>query len=124
MKHLDENYFSTAGIKGKVQQVIAGPTAEALREFCRQEPEFEQAVADSSKTFQDCLDSLDEELSEVREGAVSDLEVYSRAVKYYFATATVHFRMEIDLCGNTAAPTITKTDNKTLSVSLDDLLDF
>lgn len=124
MKYLDEKYFSTSGIKGRVQQVIAESTAQALLEFCRQETEFERAVADSSKSFQECLDWIDQEISDKRDEAVSDLEVYSKAVKFYFSTATVHFRMEIDLCGNNGAPHITKTDSKTLGISLDELLDF
>ena len=67
------------------------------------------------------------------EGSCSDLEVYSRAVKFYFSTAAVHFSMTINMSGNNGyvPPPITVTGNpaavtekKKIDVSLDDLLDF
>lgn len=48
----EENVYFGEKITGTIQQVVAGPTAEALREFCRQEPEFKQAMQQSDKTFQ------------------------------------------------------------------------
>ncbi|MCM1228297.1 MAG: hypothetical protein NC320_12920 [Clostridium sp.] len=72
---------------------------------------------------------------------MSDLEAYSKAVKFYFSTAEVHFNMSIDLSGGNGyeAPPITvgsrsSVSNKNtdtvpkasakLNISLDDLLDF
>lgn len=117
-----EKYFGEE-IKGRKEQAIASAVREALESFCDQEPEFEQAIEQSGKTFQDCL-------KEVVNGCgscLSDIEAYRRAVKFYFSTATVSFRMTIDLSGNNgAAKSITMSSNKkdTLSMSLDDLLDF
>ena len=51
-----EKYFSSSGIKGNIQQAIAAETADALKDFCRQEAEFAQAVQQSGKSFQNCLD--------------------------------------------------------------------
>ena len=119
---MNSAYF-TEEIKGQKQKAISSAVAEALTSFCEQEPEFEQAIEQSGKTFQECL-------NEVVNGCgscLSDIEAYRRAVKFYFSTATVSFRMEIDLCGNNGAEKpITMTENKSdvLSVSLDDLLDF
>ncbi|MBR6995315.1 MAG: hypothetical protein IKH96_04765 [Ruminococcus sp.] len=117
-----EQYFGEK-IKGRKEEAIASAVREALESFCDQEPEFEQAIEQSGKTFQDCL-------KEVVNGCgscLSDIEAYRRAVKFYFSTATVSFRMTIDLSGdNGAAKPITMSSNKkdTLSMSLDDLLNF
>lgn len=117
-----EKYFN-ANIKGQKQKAIGSAVAEALTSFCEQESEFEQAIEQSGKTFQECL-------NEVVSGCgscLSDIEAYRRAVKFYFSTATVSFRMEIDLCSNNGAEkpiTMTETKSDVLSVSLDDLLDF
>ena len=126
-----KQYFDTKKIKGKYEQAVAKETAKALESFCEQEQEFEQAVEQSDKTFQECLSAICKGLS----GSVSDFEIYSRAVKFYFSTATVHFHMSIDLSGDNGheAPPITMTENKVdekpkeasgLTVSLDDLLNF
>lgn len=61
--------------------------------------------------------------------SISDIEVFGKAVKFYFSTATVSFIMKINLSGNNESPPITMTENQeaksdVLSVSLDDLLDF
>lgn len=117
-----EQYFQNA-IKGAKQQAVASAVQEALESFCEQEPEFEQAIEQSGKTFQECLN----EVVNGCESCLSDIEAYRRAVKFYFSTATVSFRMEIDLCGNNGAEksiTMTETKKDTLSISLDDLLDF
>lgn len=118
---MDKSYFDIKP-KGRHQQAIAKPTADALMEFCRQEPEFEQAIVQSGKTFADCLDAVCKGMRQ----AVSDLEVYSRAVRFYFSTATVRFRMEIDLCGDNGAvdPPITQHKSDRMQFSLDSLLDF
>lgn len=129
---MDKSYFDVKP-KGRHAQVLAKPTADALMEFCRQEPEFEQAIMQSGKSFDDCLNEITNGVG----SAISDLEVYSRAVKFYFPVATVRFSMEIDLCGNNGAvdPPITMTKHDkpeqhvsqhetAMQLSLDSLLDF
>lgn len=123
-------YFDCNKISGRYEKAVALETAVALESFCKQEPEFKQAVEQSGKTFQECLSAICKGLS----GSVSDFEIYSRAVKFYFSTATVHFHMSIDLSGDNGheAPPITKSDSKPiedkpkekseLTISLDDLL--
>lgn len=107
-------------IVGDIQRVIAEPTAKALQEFCRQEPEFQQAIEQSDKTFQACLDHVARKYA--GEKGVSDPDVFQTAARFYFPTAGIRLRMEIDLCADTgAAP---KPQKETLSVSLDELLDF
>ena len=118
-----KEYFSTAGIKGRYQQAVAEGVANALTLFCEQEPEFEQSVEQSGKTFQECLDEICKGIGK----SISDLEIYRRAVKFYFSVAEVHFNMSIDLCGNNGhnPPPITQTEHKReLNITLDGLLDF
>ena len=112
------SYFDVK-IVGNIQRIIAGPTAKALQEFCRQEPEFEQAIEQSEKDFQSCLDHIARKCA--GEKGVSDLDVFRAAVQFYFSTADVRFHREIDLSAGNGAP---KPRKETLSVSLDELLDF
>lgn len=120
-----EKYFATGSIKGQKEKAIASATAAALISFCEQEPEFEQAIEQSGADFQSCLNDV---VSGVGT-SISDIDVFRKAVKFYFSTATVSVVMTIDLSGDNAPPiTMTKNESKneskTLTVSLDDLLDF
>ena len=81
-----EKYFDTAAIKGRYQQAVAESVCTALMEFCRQESEFRQAVEQSGKTFQDCLD----ECIKGVKGSISDIELYRKAVSFYFKGFTLH----------------------------------
>lgn len=124
MKDL-KGYFDTSVIVGKYQRAVAPKTAKALMEFCKQEPEFEQAIEQSGVDFQCCLDKVIKGVGE----SISDLEVYTKAVKFYFSTATVHFHMTIDLSGDNGhiEPPITMTQSQpksSLGLSLDELLNF
>ena len=113
-------YFSCDKIKGRYQAVMSASVASALISFCEQEKEFEQAVEQSGKTFQDCMDSVAKGVGD----SISDIEAYRKAVKFYFSTANIHFTMTIDLCGDIGTPPITmkKKEKSALSVSLDELL--
>lgn len=120
-----KEYFDVKDIKGRYQRAIASETAKALMLFCEQEQEFEQAIEQSGMDFQCCLDKVVRGIG----NSISDLEIYTKAVKFYFTTAAIHFNMTIDLGGDNGHtdPPITMTQNKpksSLSVSLDDLLDF
>ena len=96
-----EEYFDTSHIKGNAQSFIAEKTAQTLRQFCEQEQEFAQAVEQSEKSFQDCLDYVIKGIvKKGSTGSLSDLDAYNRAVKFYFPCAVVHQRFELDLIGN------------------------
>lgn len=120
-----KEYFDVKNIKGRYQRAIASETAKALMLFCEQEQEFEQAIEQSGKNFQECLDAVVKNLGVT----ASDIEVYGKAVKFYFSTAVIHFNMSIDLSGENGHidPPIIMTQSKSkssLSVSLDELLNF
>lgn len=114
-----QNYFDVKNINGKVQKAIARETAQALLSFCDQEPEFAQAVEQTGKTFQQCLDKVAEGVRT----SLSDFKAYSRAVEFYFPGAKVIFQMRIDLVGD-ADKSPEAEPAKNLTVSFDSLLDF
>ncbi|MDE5792158.1 MAG: hypothetical protein K2H66_01380 [Oscillospiraceae bacterium] len=91
-----EEYFDISHIKGQYQQAVAEDVAKTLKDFCNQESEFLQAIEQSEKSFQDCLDKVVKGIG----GSISDFDVYDRAVKFYFPCAKIRFRMELDLVGN------------------------
>ena len=96
-----EEYFDLKTIKGNAQSFIAEKTAQTLQQFCEQEQEFAQAVEQSGKSFQDCLDYVIKGMiKRGNTGSLSDLDAYNRAVKFYFPCAEVHQRFELDLIGN------------------------
>ena len=63
-------------------KVIAEPTANALIAFCEQSEEFARAVIDGDD-FINCLITISKDFG----NAVSDFEVYSKAVQFYFPGA-------------------------------------
>lgn len=95
-----EKYFSSSGIKGNIQQAIAAETADALKDFCNQEAEFAQAVQQSGKSFQNCLDYV----AKGAGSSLSDFKAYSKAVEFYFPGAKIQFQMKIDLIGDADKP--------------------
>lgn len=81
LKKIDEE---VRGFKGdKREQVMYKPVADALREFCRQQPEFAQAVYQSKKTLADCMKHVAKGVG----NSISDIEAYRRAVEFYFPGA-------------------------------------
>lgn len=110
---MDEKYFTDKGIAGKIQKVIAPRTADAMKLFCSQSKEFTQAVEQSDKTFQDCLDAVAKMIG--GRTSVSDFDVFKAAAEFYFRGAVIHFDMRIDLG---------EEPQSDISLSLDSLLDF
>ncbi len=109
--------------KGKL---VSKHVIKALKEFCRQNGEFAQAVAQSDKTVAECI----EETVKGTSNYVSDIEVYRRAAAFWFKGATVKFVMTIDLgdngfSNNSDVPNsdvVQSPAKKGLSLSLDELL--
>lgn len=99
---------------------IKKPVTNALISFCKQEQEFAQAIVQSDKKLEDCLKTVVKDVK----GSLSDIDAYTRAVRFYFPTAGIDFKMTIDLCANTDLqssadisdkPTITHTKNDKIS---------
>ena len=97
--------------------VMAEPVAAALKEFCRQEDEFAQAVVQGGP-FADCMKAV----SKGAGSALSDWEAYRRAVRFYFPGAEVRFQMRVDLVGDAAPDTGGKERPAGLLLNLADFL--
>lgn len=108
--------------KDRKAAAVFGAIYDALGTFCEQNAEFAQAVAQSDKTLTDCAEYTVKGCG----NSISDIEVYKRAVQFYFEGAAVHVSMTLDLGDggfSNAAPT-EKPKSKAVELSLDSLLDF
>ena len=94
---------------------VSKDVCNVLIMFCEQDDEFAQAIVQTDKTLKDCIEYT---VKGVR-NSISDLDVYKRAVEYYFPGATVHMTLTIDLIGSTAAPE-TKSPSS-IDLSFDEL---
>jgi hypothetical protein len=105
----------------KKGSAVSGAVTAALEDFCRQNHEFEQAVLQGGSVA-DCIESTVKGSG----SSISDLEVYRKAVEFYFPTAKVCMTMTLDLGDGGYSgedKPITMSTNK-VELSLDDLLDF
>lgn len=79
-------------VKGQKETAMRGAVRDALLEFCRQNGEFAQAVAQGG-SFPDCMAAVAKGVGQ----SLSDLEAYRRAVSFYFDGAQVEYSMTIRL---------------------------
>lgn len=117
----------TAELKGaKLGRYETGVKSAVLRtlcKFCEQNAEFKQAIEQSDKSFADCLKATVRGVSGL---SLEDLEVYKRAVAFYFPTADIKCTMTLDLGDNgfSNSKTSTEAGSGKLQLDLDSLLDF
>lgn len=112
-------------VSGRKEQAMAGAVRNALEDFCRQEPEFAQAIVQGG-SFKDCM-------CEVAKGvgnSISDSEAFAKAARFYFPGSQVKVIMEIDLVGDAAGDdargerSAPQEPEKKVAVKLLDLADF
>lgn len=123
IKKLSEEKTEFKG--GKRETVMLSAVYNALINFCEQDSEFAQAVAQSEKTLTDCLASVAKGVGE----SISDIEAYKKAVRFYFPGADIKCTMAIDLVGAAASDTppielkssAEPPKKSVLNMSLDDL---
>lgn len=75
-------------------EAMKDSVADALLEFCRQDGEFAQAVAQGG-SFEDCMKAVGKC---VKGNSISDAEAWGAAVRFYFPGAEIKVTMRIDLC--------------------------
>ncbi len=127
LNKLDEKKLSPKG------KAVGTYVVKVLTDFCRQNAEFAQAIVQSGKTVNDCVEAAVKGAG----NSISDFDVYSKAAAFWFEGATVKFTMTLDLgdggFSNTPessegldTPDISGTadTHKRLELALDDLLDF
>ena len=100
---------------GRYEKAICKDVKAVLSNFCRDNSEFAQAVAQSDKTFDLCLANCVKGCG----SSISDLEVFSRAAAFWFEGAKVRFEMTLDLGDGGFS-----NDKKEVKLSLDSLFDF
>lgn len=98
-------------VSGSKERVMAGPVAEALRSFCRQDAEFAQAV-DQGGSFAECMAAVAKGVGK----SISDVDAYKKAVGFYFPGAKIRVQMTIDLVGNAARPEPVQEEKPALQV--------
>ena len=99
-------------VSGQKENAMAPSVREALADFCRQDAEFAQAVAQGG-SFKDCMATVAKGVG----GSISDLEAYRKAVRFYFKGADVRFHMEIDLCPTAEEAPRPATQKKILDIA-------
>lgn len=99
-----------AKVKGQKESAMKNAVRDALLEFCRQNDEFAQAVVQGGD-FPACMTAVAKGVG----SSLSDLEVYRRAVSFYFDGAKVKFQMTIEL-----EPAETEPDRGGLLLNLSD----
>lgn len=102
------------------ETAIKKALCDALTDFCKQDEEFAQAVAQNEKTLSDCAKEIMKDVG----SSISDIEVYRRAVQFYFAGAEIHMTMRVDLCGSLTESTDKPIDTIGSSNLTLDLSDF
>ncbi len=99
-------------VSGQKEKVMAGPVLAAIKDFCKQDEEFAQAVVQGG-SFADCMKAVAQGVG----SAISDIDAYKKAVQFYFPGAKVQMQLSIDLIGDAAEPTEPpKMEQKILSL--------
>lgn len=86
------------GSYSRYAEAMKDDVCKALDGFCRQDAEFAQAVVQGGG-FSDCMKAVATDCG----SAISDLEAFRRAVRFYFHGADVKFHMTLNLCGDVEA---------------------
>lgn len=89
--------LDTKTVSGQKERVMAGAVASVLQDFCRQDAEFAQAVAQGG-SFKDCMHAVARGVG----GSISDIDAYKKAVRFYFPGADISVQLAIDLIGDAA----------------------
>lgn len=100
------------------EKAVSKAIADTLKNFCRQDNEFAQAIVQNDKTLSDCCAAVMKGVG----NSISDIDVYKKAVEFYFPGAGIEFTMKIDLCASVRGDTA-GDNSKVLNFSLDDLFD-
>ncbi len=90
---------------------------KALVSFCEQDAEFAQAVVQSGKTLEKCI-----ETAVAKSGtSISDLDLCQKAAAFYFPGCKVEFKMQIRMSEYEIADT-DSTKGKRIELDLEDLI--
>ena len=91
------NTESEAEIKDRYGQVIKTYVYNAVSGFCAQNEIFAKAVLEGGE-FAECIKHCTQGIQ--NNSGISDIDIYRRAVQFYFPGATVDFKIAIVLNEN------------------------
>lgn len=86
---------SETGRYNRCADIMKNPVRNLLADFCRENPEFAQAVVQGG-TFEDCMKTVAKDCGV----SLKDPEAYQRAVQFYFPGAVVRTHYKLDLTGD------------------------
>ena len=109
------------GAKTQYAMAVFDSVRDTLAAFCEQNAEFADAILQQEKTLGECCNEIMQKCGK----AISDIEVYARAVNFYFPGAKVEMKMTVymseferEAAGNKKS----QTSAKILDLKLEDLL--
>lgn len=107
---------------GRHETEVKNAVLRTICKFCEQNAEFKQAIEQSGKSFANCLKATVKGAG----ASLEDLEVYKRAVAFYFPGADIKCTMTLDLgdSGFSNNEMSIDKDSGKLQLDLDSLLDF
>ena len=108
-----------SGSYDRYASAMKGAVCEVLDGFCHQDAEFAQAVVQGG-TFSECMKAVAKGCG----SAISDLEAFRRAVRFYFPGADVKFHMTVNLCADVEAEAATAAPVASTGPKILDLEDF
>ena len=79
------------GAKSKYATAVYSAVRDAMVGFCEQKAELADAVLQQEKTLGDCC----EQIMKGCGSSISDIEVYAKAVEFYFPGAKVEMKMTV-----------------------------
>ena len=100
---------------GRYESAVNSAVSQTLKAFCDQSEEFARAIVESDNTYDDCLKAICKGLGQ----SISDFDLYTKAVQFWFPGAIVEYKMTIRMSEYELEEP--KTD---ISLSLDSLLDW
>ena len=110
--------------KSRKARAVYTAVRDALVLFCEQNEEFADAILQNDKTLGDCCEKIMEKSGD----AISDIEVYARAVEFYFPGAVIEMKMTVYMSRferDAALSGVKSQSNaKVLDLRLEDLLDL
>ena len=118
-----QNKAQKEGAKTQYAMAVYDSVRDTLVGFCEQNAEFADAILQQEKTLGQCCNEIMQKCGK----SISDVEVYARAVNFYFPGAKVEMKMTVYMSEferEDANNKKTQTSAKILDLKLEDLLGF
>ncbi len=103
------------GVSGSKEKAMVHAVSSALQDFCKQDQEFAQAVVQGG-SLADCMAAVAKGVG----NSISDIDVYKKAVQFYFPGAKVQMQLTIDLIGDAAGEAPAPEKPAVIALNLED----